>query len=177
MEKKKCKACDADKLLSEFYKCKTSKDGVRFYCKTCENKTNSLRESNYRETRKNYRQTQTYKQIKRDYYVDNKEKILAENSDWRQTLNGRLASYKKGAKNRDIEWCLTKEEFKNFWQNDCSYCGAEIKTIGIDRKDNTKGYILDNCQPCCTTCNRMKLDLNEDEFVFIIKKILKHISK
>lgn len=177
MENKKCKACDTDKLLSEYYKSKTSKDGLRFYCKICERKRNSLKESNYSETRKNYRETETYKQIKRDYYVENKEKILTENSGWRQTFKGRLASYKRGAKARDIEWLLSDEEFKTFWENNCSYCGDKIKTIGIDRKNNSKGYSLDNCQPCCTTCNRMKMDFNEDEFVSNIKKILKHINK
>jgi hypothetical protein len=29
---------------------------------------------------------------------------------------------------------------------------------GIDRVDNSKGYILGNCVPCCSWCNRAKAD-------------------
>ncbi len=177
METKKCSKCECDKELSEFFKSKRNKDGVRSQCKICESKSNNLRESKYRKLRKKYRQTETYKQIKRDYYQNNKEKILSENANWRQTFKGRLLSYKRAAKKRNIEWLLSEDEFKSFWGINCSYCNCDIKTIGIDRIENEKPYTIDNCQSCCSTCNSMKMDLSEDEFINIIKKILRHLNK
>jgi hypothetical protein len=39
-----------------------------------------------------------------------------------------------------------------------------IFTNGIDRVDNNKGYILGNCVPCCTMCNRSKMDYSKEDF-------------
>lgn len=49
---------------------------------------------------------------------------------------------------------------------------------GIDRKDSSKGYTIDNCVPCCTECNTMKSDLPLDVFYNRIDKIYKfHCSQ
>lgn len=42
---------------------------------------------------------------------------------------------------------------------------------GIDRLDSTIGYKDANCVPACSVCNRMKSDLNPEEFLAQIKKI------
>lgn len=49
---------------------------------------------------------------------------------------------------------LTQEEI-NLYEVDCN---------GIDRIDSSKGYTEDNCRPCCTQCNTLKLDYTEQEF-------------
>jgi hypothetical protein len=36
---------------------------------------------------------------------------------------------------------------------------------GIDRVDNSKGYIPGNCVACCGTCNLAKRELTVDEFL------------
>jgi hypothetical protein len=36
---------------------------------------------------------------------------------------------------------------------------------GIDRVDNTKGYSVDNCVPCCRRCNVAKADMTPDQFL------------
>ena len=36
--------------------------------------------------------------------------------------------------------------------------------VGIDRKDSSKPYAPDNCLPCCSICNQMKMDLSYDDF-------------
>jgi 5-methylcytosine-specific restriction endonuclease McrA len=41
---------------------------------------------------------------------------------------------------------------------------------GIDRIDSNKGYTMDNCVSCCWTCNRMKGNMTQQNF-------LEHISK
>ncbi len=42
----------------------------------------------------------------------------------------------------------------------CHYCGEPIKLTcyGLDRKDNSRGYTLDNVVPSCFPCNASKLD-------------------
>ena len=85
--------------------------------------------------------------------------------------------YKKHAKERNLEFHLTKEDFKSLTEKSCYYCGAkganksttysgsEYTYNGVDRVDNSKGYILENCVPCCRTCNRAKLDMSVEEFL------------
>lgn len=48
---------------------------------------------------------------------------------------------------------------------------------GIDRIDSTKGYSADNCVPCCSKCNRMKLDHSIEDFKNHISKIYNHFVK
>ena len=178
MKVKVCSACKKERSISYFYKSKRTKDGFRCYCKDCERKKNSAREKQYKERRRAYRQTEKYKQIKRDYYIKNRESINAYNQNWlTKTKNGRMSSYKRGAALRNLEWRLTEEEFVSYWQLPCSYCGSPIKTIGLDRIDSTKGYFVGNVIPCCTTCNKMKMDLAREDFLSHVKKIAEFLNE
>jgi hypothetical protein len=63
---------------------------------------------------------------------------------------------------------LTYEDFIKFTKfKTCIYCKNELQwseydirkwgqRYNLDRKDTLKGYSLDNCVPCCKTCNAMK---------------------
>lgn len=73
--------------------------------------------------------------------------------------------YKQSAKQRDKEFDLSYEQFMEYWQKPCRYCGSPISTIGIDRIDNSKGYLIDNIDACCTKCNLMKHKTNEKDFI------------
>lgn len=170
---KTCSKCKKEKELAEFYKDKGKKDGLKSWCKECHLEDSRKRESKYNETRRKYREEhqEEYRKKKREYYKENKEKILESNKQWRQTFNGRLLSYKRSAEQRGIEWLLTESEFESFWNKPCSYCGGDIETVGIDRIDSQGSYEIGNCKSCCTDCNKMKLDLSEDEFLKLIKKI------
>jgi hypothetical protein len=66
-------------------------------------------------------------------------------------------SYAKGANSRNIEFKLSEPEFSEIIKQSCYLCGISDKN-GIDRFNNTKGYLLDNCKPCCGHCNLMKKD-------------------
>ena len=102
-------------------------------------------------------------------------------------INRLFRGYKNGAKNRGLDFNLSKEEFCNFIQNKCFFCG-ELKSNsikdkytnhvyeynGIDRLDNTLGYSIKNCVSCCVTCNRMKMDMSLDNFLNHIKKIMEN---
>ena len=101
------------------------------------------------------------------------------------SANERYAAYRSGAKRRGLEFCLSKEEFLDIVTRPCIYCGAERTQIqrkndkrrngsfeytGIDRYDTTKGYTVENCVPCCTKCNRIKLDMEAGEMLEQLKK-------
>jgi hypothetical protein len=50
----------------------------------------------------------------------------------------------------------------------CYICGkdkSEKHTNGIDRVDNTKGYLIDNIQSCCWNCNFMKKNYDYECFL------------
>ena len=90
---------------------------------------------------------------------------------WRQTCAGKYNAYLTKAKERGYDFNLTKEEFAIYWQKPCYYCGDSIDTIGIDRKDNSRGYELDNIVSCCTFCNKAKNIYTTEYFLDKIKKI------
>lgn len=85
-------------------------------------------------------------------------------------INHFIASYKGGAKERGHAYELTKEQFYALIQQPCYFCGippqqeipthkrynGSILVNGIDRVDNTKGYHVNNCVPCCRVCNFIK---------------------
>jgi len=77
------------------------------------------------------------------------------------------AQYMRSASKRDINFQLSFDEFKSVVCQPCFYCGTftEGESIGIDRFDNSKGYILENCRPCCDTCNRMKWTFHPEFFI------------
>ena len=84
-----------------------------------------------------------------------------------------LARYKRSARDRGIEWNLSRSAFMELIACPCSYCGGEGG--GVDRVDSSEGYGDGNVQPCCKTCNLMKNDLTVPEFFAHLAKIaLKH---
>jgi hypothetical protein len=93
--------------------------------------------------------------------------------------NELLASYQKSARGRGIDWQLTDKEFFEIVSEPCSYCGTPPDSIrkpnksvngefmysGIDRVDNSRGYVSGNVVPCCWYCNRAKGVLSLQEFL------------
>lgn len=74
------------------------------------------------------------------------------------------------------------EEAKRAYQRHAAYQGRisdttyydsdPFYTNGIDRIDSSKGYIEDNCVPCCEMCNTMKLDHSAEEWFAHMRKVL-----
>lgn len=65
------------------------------------------------------------------------------------------------AKRTPVFWGLTEEEFYSIVSEPCEYCGLENEVTtatGLDRLDNTLGYILGNVVSCCTECNLARGD-------------------
>lgn len=65
------------------------------------------------------------------------------------------------AKRRKLEVTLTPDEYRQVTSNVCFYCGGDLPFIGsgLDRKDASVGYSMDNVVPCCRLCNRIKSDI------------------
>ena len=96
-------------------------------------------------------------------------------------------NYKRGAKDRNIDFFLDKEEFFEIIIKDCYYCGEKPSNIqknyynngnfiynGIDRIDSSEGYIKGNVVPCCWMCNQAKSNISINDFDKWIEKVYKH---
>lgn len=145
----------------------------------------------YRSSRKiDYQEYQN--QYNKKYYMENKEEIAIHGKEYRKrtkkiwkekwklkgkTPGTRYCVYKGTAKRRNINFNITIEEFMQFWNRPCDYCGSEIIGIGIDRVDNSKGYDMDNLVSCCAWCNKMKLTYTKEEFINHCKEIIKFTNK
>lgn len=102
---------------------------------------------------------------------------------------GQLFSrYKSQARERGFSFHLTREQFKLLTQGSCFYCGTPPIVVytkrnssytynGIDRRDNSKGYTLENCVSCCAVHNHMKSDMSYDEFVAACRSVVKHFEE
>lgn len=86
-------------------------------------------------------------------------------------------NYKSDAKDRKYSFNLTIDDFIELTSGNCNYCGTPPKQVfnmkqlngyyvynGIDRVDNTIGYEIGNCVPCCKRCNQAKNNMGLDEF-------------
>ena len=85
------------------------------------------------------------------------------------TLAGRFHRIRGGARSRGIDFAIDLEVFVGWFRlqrMNCHYCGSPLtKTNGhksqltdwtFDRKDNKKGYSLNNIVLCCRRCNMAK---------------------
>lgn len=111
-------------------------------------------------------------------------------------LNDVFYDYKYRAKRKGIEFSLNKEDFKELTSKNCHYCGKEPSQSrtrphpvykdksrfngdyiynGLDRKDVSVGYNLENVVPCCRDCNTIKHDvLTYDEMIVVMKTLLEY---
>jgi hypothetical protein len=88
------------------------------------------------------------------------------------TARQKYNTYKNMSRGRGYSFELTMPDFMTLWQQPCSYCGDTIATIGIDRVDNSIGYTLGNCVPCCETCNKMKRMQSREQFLERCQRIV-----
>lgn len=110
-------------------------------------------------------------------------------------FNRLFARYKRRAVEIGQDFMLTREEFREITSSPCCYCGTGPKMVssprwdrrvkngykcghwteylynGVDRQDNSQGYTLENCVPCCKNCNLMKHTRSSEEFVAHVQKV------
>lgn len=103
-------------------------------------------------------------------------------------FNKVLSMYHSNAENNNRKFELSDKQARSLFQSNCGYCGAppsqsaqstgrlngDFLYNGIDRMDNSKDYVLNNCISCCGPCNLMKHILGPIEFLARVKKIYEY---
>lgn len=108
------------------------------------------------------------------------------------SANALYSGYRKSAKQRGHEWLISKETFYKLTSLPCHYCGQEPSKVGygnskhttngeyvyngIDRADNSKGYLDGNAVSCCYICNVAKATMSQLEFFAWIERVYRHCS-
>jgi len=94
-------------------------------------------------------------------------------------------SCKSGAKSRNLEFSITKEDIWNKWieqDGKCALSGLSIRiernykklktmTASLDRIDSSRGYTLDNIQWVHKDLNKMKTNYPNDYFIKMCKYV------
>lgn len=122
--------------------------------------------------------------------LETSKRVLKPNNEG--ILNSIYGNYARSAKIRGIEFSISKEEFRPLLLANCTYCGvgpgirwskadrykiadvSDFRYNGVDRVDNLKGYVAGNCTPCCTICNKSKLDMSINDWMTWLKRIAKY---
>ena len=152
---KRCSKCGQIKPISEFYKKKSSKDGLYSCCKQC-----------HKSMKAQYYQSNKDAILKKiaEYYQAHKEAIQKYQAEYRDPQkNPRrwaksiVSAYRQMDRQRgfDDSQTITAEWFlDNIAYKPCAHCGVQrIGLVGCNRLDNTKGHTIDNVEPCCLSCN------------------------
>lgn len=101
-----------------------------------------------------------------------------------------MKGYMYNARNRNLEFDITLDEFSQLLDNPCHYCGRIRATYfndgdmvfpitdfyynGVDRVDNARGYIKGNYVACCKTCNISKRDMTVSDWTAWIKRVYEY---
>lgn len=157
---KKCSGCKEIKENSEFYK--RGKKWLQSNCKSC----SLIRTKKYyKRLKENPEAFARKKKWRSENYAKNKDRLYILN----QRPHRRFLQYRMEATRRDLSFNLTEQQSCSLFADSCYYCNGPGR--GIDRLDSHIGYEIYNVVPCCTMCNRMKLDFSVEEFIKRCKEI------
>jgi len=128
-------------------------------------KNNPQRINQYQKVAKQWKKnnSEKVKQYQKKYRRNNLKKCRKEEGKYRLTLKGKYLNYKQNAKQRGLIFGITSDEFMRLINKPCHYCGGE--SGGIDRLDNSVGYLKDNIVSCCSMCNYMKRIYSKEDFI------------
>lgn len=147
---KVCTVCKQNKELKYYNRDKSKSDGLRYNCSSCRN----LGLKNKRDA--------------------NPEKQRAIS----RTNKSRFSIAVSRSKTRKIDWGLTLDQWTFLVIGEtCHYCDGPLQEtgVGLDRKDNSIGYLLENVIPCCCACNRIKGQTISYTEMIAIAKLLKEM--
>jgi hypothetical protein len=134
-------------------------------------------ERKFRENHKKYQDTykkhhpESIAKTAKEWKNRNVDKVRLYANIYRKTIKCRFNTYKNRAKKRNFEFEITFEDFNRITSTACHYCKDSEAQIGIDRKNNKKGYTLNNSLPCCWSCNKMKGSKTYEEMINFIVRI------
>lgn len=94
--------------------------------------------------------------------------------------------YEESAVKRGLDFQITFDTFIDLTSSECTYCGiaphrsygvsrgnGRYSYNGIDRLDNSCGYVKGNIAACCYFCNSAKRTLGTTEFYAWIERVYK----
>lgn len=90
---------------------------------------------------------------------------------------GRLRA---AAKKRGIAVQISKVQYVEIIKNGaCHFCGGSLPPMGggLDRRDSSGCYSIENCVPCCTICNLTKSDRFSYEEMMLLAPTLRAIRE
>lgn len=107
-------------------------------------------------------------------------------SDEDRVKNSLSQEYKNSAKQRGLVYEISENFLFVSVKSNCHYCGKppnkphrKCDTFlynGLDRVDNSIGYIASNVVPCCYICNKMKGELPVEVFLEHLNKIWTRVA-
>ena len=105
---------------------------------------------------------------------NNPEKVANNNLNKINDVQLQYGVYARSARDKNLVFSLSVEEFDIIVKNPCCYCGTiqEKGFNGVDRQNSEIGYIMENCVSCCQMCNYMKASLSVDAFLGRVEHIL-----
>uniref|UniRef100_A0A6C0CB26 Uncharacterized protein n=1 Tax=viral metagenome TaxID=1070528 RepID=A0A6C0CB26_9ZZZZ len=107
-------------------------------------------------------------------WVDkNRDKVYEYQLQRRRTVEGSYEMYVERASRSGYDFDVDEISFEKIVRQPCHYCGCleENRLSGIDRINNSIGYVKKNIVPCCTMCNMMKNTLNKETFILLCTRI------
>jgi alkyl sulfatase BDS1-like metallo-beta-lactamase superfamily hydrolase len=176
MKTKVCTKCNKRQKIDDFVRDCTKKDGHHTHCKECK----KIYKIEHKEELKEYQNMYNKK-----YYVANIEKIR----EYKKTAISIYNMIRSNAKRRNIDLNFTYKNFSE-WYNlqiqECHYCkkslaqtkkdktttGHNFQRLTIDRKDNNKGYNINNITLSCGYCNYVKGHIFTEQEMLKIGKFL-----
>jgi len=158
------------------------------YYKKNKAKLNAKSKENYAENKDKYtidnkewakNHPEKVNEIKAKYRDTHREELREKGRKYqninRYTPKGRYNTYKDGAKKRGLVFEITLKEFEDMINSKCCYCGDA--GYGVDRIDNSIGYLRTNVVACCSICNRMKFVHSVEDFINHCNKIINNYGK
>lgn len=156
-----CKKCGVGKTITEFA-IRKGKGRRHDHCKTC--RAEAVQERIRKMGRGNYNEDMKTSKMKNCDRISNRYYILKHN-----------------AKKRGIEVKITQEQHDILIEDRaCYYCDADFSKqqgAGLNRVDNSKGYIMGNLKPCCGTCNSIMNNFGKEELISRLYKIANRLKK
>lgn len=86
-----------------------------------------------------------------------------------------FGGYGVNARRKGLNFQLSLDQFRQLVTSPCRYCGFSEKRNGVDRLDNSKGYLFANCVPCCSVCNYAKREMRVEQFFSWVRAVYEHI--
>jgi hypothetical protein len=103
----------------------------------------------------------------------NPEKMAEANRKRRESIEAHYKIYQRSARLKKLQFTFSEEEFKELVAKPCYYCNSidEKGFVGIDRMNQSVGYIQSNSVSCCAMCNWMKGSLDSATFIKRVRHI------